>query len=281
MATLSAHIKETADRLTVALDALLPRATGPEGRLASAMRYVALASGQRLRTYFALECGRLFDVDERALLRVAAALECVHAQITLLDALDCLGAKAAGDGPPAGDVFDDATLILAGAALSALAFEILLHPDTHADPRVRDALSARLAAAIGAHGAAGGRLMAHQVTETSQDAGLLTRMQRLRTGELIAFAAQAGAMLARAGEDVFQALAGFAHDFGLAYQISAELATSNPEGDVGGFVAVLGRDAARHRVQLLAGQAKAHLDVFGERAQTLTDAVDFVVAQRL
>lgn len=81
---------EIADLVTVALDELLPRADGPEARLTEAMRYAALGPGKRLRPFFALESARLFDLDERAVLRAACALECVHAYSLVHDDLPCM-----------------------------------------------------------------------------------------------------------------------------------------------------------------------------------------------
>ena len=72
-------LNETADRVTVALDALLPRAEGPEASLNSAMRYAALGPGKRLRPFLTLELGKLVHGDERGMLRAACALECIHA----------------------------------------------------------------------------------------------------------------------------------------------------------------------------------------------------------
>ena len=88
--TFHEQLEEAADRVTVALDALIPRADGPESRVISAMRYAALGGGKRLRPFFALECGRLFDMDERSLLRAAAALECVHTYSLIHDDLPCM-----------------------------------------------------------------------------------------------------------------------------------------------------------------------------------------------
>jgi farnesyl diphosphate synthase len=84
------RVAEVADMVTVALDELLPRADGPESRLTEAMRYAALGPGKRLRPYFAMEASRLFDIEERPVLRAACALECVHAYSLVHDDLPCM-----------------------------------------------------------------------------------------------------------------------------------------------------------------------------------------------
>ena len=141
-----------ADLVTVALDELLPRAEGPESRLTEAMRYAALSEGKRLRTFFALETGRMFDLDERSVLRAACALECIHAYSLIHDDLPCMDDDDLRRGRPTVHIqYDEMTAVLAGDALQAAAFEILAHPDTHPDGSVRAELVTRLAVVSAAH----------------------------------------------------------------------------------------------------------------------------------
>lgn len=136
--TLAERISETADLVTVALDQLLPRAEGPEARLTEAMRYAALGPGKRMRPFFALETAKMFDLEERPALRAACALECVHAYSLVHDDLPCIDDDAMRQGrPTVHKAYDEATAVLVGDALQAIAFEILAHPDTHEDGNVR------------------------------------------------------------------------------------------------------------------------------------------------
>jgi farnesyl diphosphate synthase len=157
---LEKRIVQAADIVTVALDELLPRADGPESRLTEAMRYAALGPGKRLRPFFALETGKMFDLAERPVLRAACALECIHAYSLVHDDLPAMDDDDMRRGRPTVHVqYDEATAILAGDALQTAAFEIMAHPDTHDDGHVRSELVRKLAIASGAKGMAGGQMI--------------------------------------------------------------------------------------------------------------------------
>ncbi|HEV7996977.1 MAG TPA: farnesyl diphosphate synthase [Stellaceae bacterium] len=277
-----------------ALDRLLAVPPDLEARVLEAMRYSALGPGKRLRPFLVLASARLFGVARSCALRVAAAVEMVHAYSLVHDDLPAMDDSDLRRGrPTCHKEFDEATAVLAGDGLLTMAFEVLAQPEAHPDPAVRCELVAALAAAAGAGGMVGGQMIDLIAERRRLDIGAITRLQRMKTGALIAFACEAGAILARAPAEPRTALRGYAHDLGLAFQIADDLLdvegssaeTGKPVGaDAAAgkatFVSILGVERARAQAELLVRQAAAHLDLFGRRAELLREAARYVISRR-
>jgi len=287
-------LEQAASLTDAALERLLVVPTGLEARVHDAMRYAVLAPGKRMRPFFVLAGANLFGVARRCALQVAAAIEMVHAYSMVHDDLPAMDNSDLRRGrPTCHKQFDEATAMLAGDGLLTTAFGVLADSDTHGDPAVRCELVSALAAAAGAAGMVGGQMIDLIAEHQSLDIGAITRLQRMKTGALIAFSCEAGAILAKAPSEVRTALRGYAHDLGLAYQIAddlldvegSEAETGKPVGAdaVAGkatFVSVLGIERARAQAELLIRQAVAHLDLFEQRAELLREAARFVITRR-
>jgi farnesyl diphosphate synthase len=225
---------------------------------------------------------------------VAAAAEFVHCYSLVHDDLPAMDNSDLRRGKPSlHKEFDDATAILAGDALLTLAFEVLADPETHEDPRVRIELVALLAGSIGMHGMVGGQMLDLIGEKQEFDVGTISRMQRMKTGKLIAFCCEAGAILGKANPAHRQSLRNYAHDLGLAFQVTDDLLDAegnvrelgkpvNQDGKKATFVSAMGRDQARQRAQMLVDQAISHLRVFDQgRVDLLKDLARYVLERRV
>lgn len=291
---LAAAMAETSEIMEEALDRLLPRTGLAEAPLVEAMRYACLGGGKRLRPLLVLVTARLFGVNSESAARAGAAVEMLHCYSLIHDDLPAMdNADLRRGRPSVHRQFDEATAILAGDALLTRAFEVLADPATHEDPAIRCRLVADLAKAAGRDGMVGGQMLDLLAEQQSLDAGAITRLQRLKTVELMAFACEAGAVLGRASPPHLLALRGYAHDIGLAFQMIDDLLDA--EGSVAEtgktvgldvaagkatFVSILGPERARAQAEMLCRQAVSHLDIFDGRADVLEELAEFVVARR-
>ena len=294
--TFEEALKATAEAVEAELDDILPPTGGGggEGELAEALRYATLGGGKRVRPFMVVASADIFNVPKRNALRVGAAVELVHSYSLVHDDLPCMDDDALRRGQPTVHVkYDEATAVLVGDGLLSLAFEVLADEATAADPRARVELVHGLAQASGAHGMVGGQKIDLWAENERLDETQIIRLQRLKTGAMIAFAGEAGAILAGAEAASRQALRMYAHDLGLAFQIADDIldVTGDTEelGKTAGkdveqgkatFVTLLGLEGAKERAGMLAARAVAHLEIFGERADALRALAEFVVARR-
>jgi len=291
MSAFTDALAEDARAVTEMLNRLLSMEDSAEARLTEAMRYATLNGGKRVRPFLVMTSARLFNVAESSALRVAAAVEMVHCYSLVHDDLPAMDDDDLRRGQPTCHVrFDEATAILAGDALLTKAFQVLADPDTHSDPAVRSDLVAKLAHAAGDEGMVAGQMLDLMAEDTALGMSEVTRLQRLKTGMLIGFACESGAILGKAPEAARHALRAYVHDLGLAFQIVDDLLdVEGDEKEVGKktgkdqaagkatFVALLGRDRARAQADMLAGQAAQHLELFAEKANHLRELARFVV----
>lgn len=287
---LTREMTRVARAVDATLMALLPKPQGAEAKLLEAMRYAVLDGDGRIHPFLVVQSGRLFGVDERAALRIAAAIECLHTYSLIHTNLPALAHKTEhGDKRPATHTaFDEGTAILAGDALQSLSFSILSSPRTCPDPFVRCEMIARLSLVAGHGGMVGGQMIDFTFADKDVDIGTITRLQRMKTVALFGFACEIGPVMTRAGEELTSALTGYAHDLGLAYQIIRDLNALQDRPDQKGLkdgecagnttlISVMGAERAQSQAELLAKQAISHLDLFDDKADFLRRLAEIVV----
>jgi farnesyl diphosphate synthase len=258
------------------------------------MRHGALDGGKRLRPFLVIAAADMFEAPRERSLRTGCAVEMIHCYSLIHDDLPAMDDSDLRRGRPSvHKAFDDATAILAGDALLTQAFEILAEPATHPDGAIRSRLALELARASGRTGMVGGQMIDIYAEQKTFDLAGIEELQRLKTGAIIRFSAMGGGIVGGAAEDEVEALRLYAEDLGLSFQIVDDLldafgdaeALGKPVGqdadmDKATFVKLLGAEGARDKAKSLVERAKAHLDRFGERAEALKGAADFVFARK-
>lgn len=262
-------------------------------RLMAAMRHGVLNGGKRLRPFLVMESAALFSAESEAALRVAAALECVHCYSLIHDDLPSMDDDDLRRGQPTVHrAFDEATAILAGDALLTLAFDLVADEATALPAERRATLVLALARAAGAGGMVGGQMLDLEAArERPDEAGIIT-LQAMKTGALIRFACEAGAIVAGAPPADRERLAEFGSAIGLAFQLADDLLdltadakqmgkATNKDAAAGKatLAALHGPDWARGQLHGLIEQAHALLEPYGEAAELLKQAATFVATR--
>ncbi len=288
---LQTAIDQIAAEMDAEFDVLLTVPDDPRRRLFEAMRHAAIGGGKRLRPLLLVATAGLFNADRKTALRVAAAVEAIHVYSLIHDDLPCMDDDEMRRGKPTVHrAFDEATAVLAGDSLHALAFEILSSSATHSDPFVRSELIACLALASGPDGMAGGQMMDLEAENASFDLPTVTRLQALKTGALIAASVEMGAILGHIPADGRVRLRGYAHDIGLAFQIADDILdvegdqllagkALNKDAEAGKatFLSLMGTERAREQAAALTAQAITHLDSYGAEADLLREIARYVL----
>ena len=291
MPTLRAALTQVGGEIDRRFDALLTVPDDPRADLYRAMRHAAIGGGKRLRPLLVFATANLFGVDRECAGRAATAVECIHVYSLIHDDLPAMDDDDMRRGKPTvHKAYDEATAILAGDCLHAMAFEILADPRTHPDPFVRAELVFDLARATGPVGMVGGQMMDIEAEKTSFDLATITRLQSMKTGALIAASVEAGAILGRVAPEGRTGLRGYARDIGLAFQIADDLLDVEGDAEVVGkatgkdadagketFVSLLGLDRAREQARMLVEQAQSHLRNFGSEADLLREIARYIL----
>jgi farnesyl diphosphate synthase len=290
---LTEHLKQVQAEIDSVFDAMLPVPQDTSARLIEAMRYAAIGGGKRVRPLLVVSTASLFGVNRDSALRAGAAVEAIHVYSLIHDDLPCMDDDDLRHGKPTlHKVFDEATAVLAGDALHALAFEILADIETSADPFTRSELILTLGQASGMHGMAGGQMMDMVADQegVQYDLHSITRLQQLKTGALLAASVEMGAILGKVQPAGRAHLRAYARDIGLAFQIADDLLDVEGDQDKAGkalrkdegqgkqtFVTLMGVDKAREQARALVDQAVLRLASYGPEADILRALARFIV----
>jgi farnesyl diphosphate synthase len=274
LAQVGADVERILERLLS--DAPLTGEIERPARLLAAMRHGVLGGGKRLRPFLVIETARALGLNGDGPVRAGAALELVHCYSLIHDDLPAMDDDDLRRGrPTVHKAFDEATAILAGDALLTLAFDVMGDAPTHPDGATRAALCVGLARASGLGGMAGGQMLdlAAESAPTPLDGPAIERLQAMKTGALLRFSIDAGAILAQAPSPARASLSRCGRALGAAFQVADDILDA--EGDEAKLGKRAGKDAARNKATFVSAfgldQAKSARDRLVAQAQAAID----------
>lgn len=268
---------------------------GPEQRVVNAMQYSVMNGGKRLRPFLVYETTRLFGLNFEDSFRLAAALEMLHSYSLIHDDLPAMDNDDLRRGKPTcHKQFDEATAILAGDGLLTYAFEIISSPLTAESPTIRCELMALLANAAGAFdGMIAGQMLdlyAEKLPAVTAPEPLIKHIEEMKTGRLIRYACEAGAVLGGANKQQREALIDYSRKIGIAFQVADDILdiegkpelvgkTLNKDANQGKitFVTLYGLENAKQIAKQLIAEAQAVISAFGAKAETLQALAQYII----
>lgn len=296
------EIKEQLSQFTTRFNARLPEffplSDGPEKRVVQAMEYSVINGGKRLRPFLVTESAALFGVSEEQAFRTALSLELLHTYSLIHDDLPSMDNDDLRRGKPTcHKQFDEATAILAGDGLLTYAFAVLADEATHPRPVIRTRLIKLLADAAGAFGGmiAGQMLDIHaeSLRAPKNPETLIKNIEEMKTGRLLRYACEAGAVLGNAKDEQYLALIDYSRRIGIAFQIIDDILdvegdpklvgkTLNKDAEQGKitFVSTYGLEKARTIARSLVEEAEQVLNIFGSKAETLKQLARFIIERK-
>lgn len=260
-------------------------------RLRSAIRY-AILGGKNIRSFLVAECASLFGLSNPTVLRVGAAIECVHCYSLILDDLPSMDNGYIRRGKPTLHLqYDEATAILAGNSLLTYAFEIICSPETQLKDSIRSELTLSLARNAGIQGMLGGQMLDIQ-NEFLDEKQLLT-IQEMKTGSLMRFACEAGAIIAHANQEEKARLRYYGENLGIVFQLVDDLldfeedcatiekkSAKNATTKNNSFVKIKGQEWIKQEIDQYNKKMIKILSSYGKKAQSLIDIMHFVSSEK-
>ena len=294
MIDIKRDLSEFAAKFNADLVKYLPLPDRVEKRVVEAMRYSLMNGGKRLRPFLLCQCAALFDIDYKTCLPAAVSLEMLHTYSLIHDDLPAMDNDDLRRGKPTcHKKFDEATAILAGDGLLTHAFRVLSSAQ-EIRPEIRLTLTQLLSDAAGAFGGmvAGQTLdlYAESAGSDENDENIIARLEEMKTGRLLRYACEAGAVLGQAPLELRQALICYSRKIGQTFQISDDILDREGDQNLVGktlhkdetqnkftLVSRFGIDQAKKLAEKLTDEAIDAIDIFGKKSTVLQELARFII----
>ena len=257
------------------------------------MKYGVISGGKKIRSTVILSAGKIFNLNQKKLLNICAAVECIHSYSLIHDDLPCMDNDSIRRGKPSAHIkFGEASAVLAGNSLLTLAFEIIADKNYSLNPKLKNEITKSLAFCSGHTGIAGGQELDLKFENKKKNLKQIIQMQKKKTGKLFNFCLYAVGVLAKRNNKEKKLLSILGEEIGLLFQLADDFL------DVKGSRKLVGKpikkDNKKGKSTLLSlmGYEKAHnyannlkkkillkLKKHGKKAKDLSDTIEFILGR--
>ena len=261
--------------------------------LINPMKYGVISGGKKIRSTVILSAGKIFNLNQKKLLNICAAVECIHSYSLIHDDLPCMDNDSIRRGKPSAHIkFGEASAVLAGNSLLTLAFEIIADKNYSLNPKLKNEITKSLAFCSGHTGIAGGQELDLKFENKKKNLEQIIEMQKKKTGKLFNFCLYAVGVLAKRNNKEKKLLSILGEEIGLLFQFADDfldvkgsrklvgkpIKKDNKKGK-STLVNLMGYEKAYNYANNLKKKILLKLKKHGKKAKDLSDTIKFILGR--
>ena len=261
--------------------------------LSQPMKYGVISGGKKIRSTVILDAGKIFNINEKKLINICAAVECVHSYSLIHDDLPCMDNDAFRRGKPSTHIkYGEASAVLAGSSLLTLAFEIIADKKYTINPKFKNEIIKSLANCSGHTGIAGGQELDLKFENKNEKINKIIDMQKKKTGKLFNFCLYAAGVIANKNSKEKSSLSNLGEEIGLLFQLADDFLDIKSSKKLAGKPVKKDNKKGKSTLLKLMGEKKAYLYAFnlkkkillklkkhGKKAKNLTNTIEFILGR--
>jgi len=258
------------------------------------MKYGVISGGKKIRSTIIFDTGKIFNIKEKKLLNICAAVECIHSYSLIHDDLPCMDNDTVRRGKPAAHIkFGEAPAVLAGSSLLTLAFEIISDKKYSLNFRHKNEIVRSLASCSGHTGIAGGQDLDLKFENKKKRYSQIIEMQKKKTGKLFNFCLYAVGVIAKRKKQEKKFLSILGEEIGLLFQLADDFLDNKGSKKLVGKPVQKDKKKGKSTLLNLMGEKKAYLyannlkrkilrklEKHGKKAEELIKTIEFILERK-
>ena len=262
--------------------------------LVKPMKYGVISGGKKIRSTIIFEAGKIFNLKEKQLINICAAVECIHSYSLIHDDLPCMDNDLIRRGKPSTHVkFGEASAVLAGSSLLTLAFEIITDRKYLLNPKTKNEIIRSLASCSGHTGIAGGQELDLKFENKKKKLNQIIDMQKKKTGKLFNFCLYAVGAVANKSNKEKKFLSKLGEEIGLLFQFADDFLDNRGSKKLVGKSVKKDKKKGKSTLLNLMGENKAYLyannlkkkilrkiEKHGKKAKELINTIEFILERK-